>query len=370
MDRQNPFQRHQFFSSGYRKGSRQPSQPSPVRQPTNNPFHREPRAHHRLAYEREQTEVIQYSVAHHSYIELEPIERQRSNDAQFQAGSQRPTYSRQSTTLQASSESLYTVGQEYASERQDINAPMKVQKSSAARAPSSPAGSLYIPTDNEIFGAIYPPLSWVGPVIPRNPIPYPVPRMRDYQNFNDSFHKFIIKGSHPRLIERLNVVAAVDAKTRGYFPDTGLVGIESITRDFCAAEYILFYCDHLVEPIMFKGQGVFAGTFGIMGEDVRTGQWRVRCWIQPSDRISREIQLMAREKLVICDAIVEKTESRARGLDGHMRMQEHEQIWTLIQGWDREMRGKWAESFQAEGGGPRELIGEAYHEFKGQRWEG
>lgn len=380
MDRHNPFQRHQCFSSGYRTGSRQPAQPTPDRQPTNNPFRREARANYRPTYERDQTEDVQYSAAHHPYIELQPIERQRSTDGQFQASPQRPTYSQQSTTLQTPSEHLYAFEQGYALERQVVNTPMMDQQSSAtqapSRAPSSPARSLYIPSDIEIFEATYPPSSWVGPVIPRNPLPYPIPRMRDYQTFNDPFHKFIIKGSRPRLITRLNTVAAVDAKTRGYFPDTGLVGIENITHDFCAAEYYLIYCDHLVEPTLppTTPTRISASTFAIMGEDVRNGQWHIRCWIHPSDRISREIQLLVREKLLVSDRVVRKMESKGRGrglgLDGQMRMQEHEQIWTLIQGWDREMRGKWAERFQIEGGGPTTLIGEACYELKGRRVDG
>lgn len=370
MDRQNPFQRHQYFSPGYQTSPPQVYKPTSDRHPTNNPFNRDPRTNHRPAYERERSEDVQYSAAHHPYIELQPVGRQRSNDAQFQASPQRPTYSRQSTTLHNSTEQFYTADQGYTSEQQDSSTPTMGQQSSTTRGISQappPAGSLYLPTDHEIFEAMYPPSSWVGPVVPRHPIPFPIPRMRDYQNFNDSFHKFIIKGSRPRLIERLNTVAAVDAKTRGYFSDTGLVSTESIAQDFGAAEYILFCCDHLVEPSMFNRQRIFPSTFGVMGEDLRTGQWHVRCWIQPSNRVSREIQLMVREKLVLVDNVVKKDEGpRGRGLDGHMRMQEHEQIWTLIHGWDWEMRTKWSESFRTEGGGPTRLVEEPIYELKGK----
>ncbi|KAE9994596.1 hypothetical protein EG327_006739 [Venturia inaequalis] len=372
MDRQNPFQRHRFFLPEFPTGSRQPAQPIPVHQPPDNPFRQGSRITYRRTYERED---IRYSETHHPSIELQPVHRRRrSNDAQFQASPRRPSDSRQSTTLETSSDRLSAADQGYALERQNIRAPVMGQHRSATRARSrrhsSPARTIYIPTDREIFDAIFPPTSWVGPVMPRNPIPYPIPRMRNYRNFNDAFHKFLIKGSRSRLIERLNTIAAEDSKTRGFFPDTGLVSIESITHDFCAAEYILIYCDHLVEPTLFNGKLVFASTFGIVGKDKRTGQWHVRCWIQPSDRILREIQYMVREKVVVAAGVVPKAEARGGGFSGQMKMQEHEEIWTLIQGWDREMRGKWAERFQAEGGGPTELYGEAYYELKGRRWEG
>lgn len=369
MDRQNPFHRQQLLS-GNQTNFRQPVLPTPDRQPTNNPFNRQaPRTNYRPAYESEPTEDTQYSAAHHPYIELQHIDRRRSNDAQFtaspQPSPQRPTHSRQSTTIQNSTEQYYAGDQGYASPRQYTSTTKMGQQSSATRAPScapSQAPSRTEPhytfSDQGIFEVERPPSSWKGPVIPRNKFPYPIPPMRKYQHFNDVFHKFIIQGSRPRLIERLNAAATVDAKERGYFSDTGLVSIDSIDRDFCAAEYILFYCDHLVEPIMHQRRQVFPSTFGVMGEDMRSGQWRVRCWTQPSERVSREIQLMVREKLVICDNIDKKHEPRGRGLDGRMSMQEHEMIWTLIQGWDREMRAKWSDSFQVEGGGPTKQRGE------------
>ncbi|QDS77418.1 hypothetical protein FKW77_006452 [Venturia effusa] len=361
MDRRNPFHRQPFQASGHHTGLNQPVNPSADRQPTNNPFDRntnnrfdhQPRAHYRPAFECGQNQAVQFSVAHHPYIELQsPINRQGSNDAQFQASPQRPTHSRRSTNFQTPISQYYAGNQGYIPQQQETHAYTMSQQQIPFGRQTSHAESNYLPTDKEIFEAERPPSTWQGPVHPRNPLPFPVPPMRDYQTFNDPFHKFLIRGSRPQLIERLNTIAAADATTRGYFSDTGLVGIDSIDRDFCAAEYILFYCDRLVEPSTFQRQRIFPSTFGIMGEDMRDGRWHVRCWIQPSDRVSREIQLMVRENLVVRLGVVAKqaTTGDRGGLSGRMAMQEHEMIWSLVRGWDREVRRMWFERFQAGGG--------------------
>lgn len=175
--------------------------------------------------------------------------------------------------------------------------------------------------------------------------------MRDYHDFDSPIYKYTINASRPLVIERLKVAATNDAAIRGYFPDTGLVGVDNIERDFDSVQYTLIYTENLVNPIHRTRAAVYPSTFGVMGEDHKTGQWRVCCWIQPSALITREIQIMVKEKKLITDQVIQKHQpdgSRGRGLHDRMSIQEHEMIWSMIHGWDQEMRGMWWDSFQQQ----------------------
>jgi hypothetical protein len=188
------------------------------------------------------------------------------------------------------------------------------------------------------------------PLKPLNPLPYPVPAMRSYQDFNDFIYKYQIHVSRPKVIKRLRTVAASDGPTRGYFPDTGLTGVDQIDRDFDSIHYTLIYTENLVEPIVGPNHSrIYSSTFGVIGQSQNDGQWKVRCWIQPSASVAKEIQLMVKEALLTMGQVVKKYDrSGYKGprLSARMSIQEHESIWNLIHEWDSEMRAMWRDRFQ------------------------
>jgi hypothetical protein len=174
--------------------------------------------------------------------------------------------------------------------------------------------------------------------------------MRSYQDFNNAIYKYQIHVERPKVIERLRTAAASDGPTRGYFPDTGLASVDKIDRDFDSVHYTLIYTENLVDPIVRPDRSrIYASTFGIIGQSQKDGQWKVRCWIQPSSSVAKEIQLMVKEALLTMGQVVKKYDHggyERPGLSARMSIQEHESIWNLIHEWDSETRAMWRDRFQ------------------------
>jgi hypothetical protein len=180
---------------------------------------------------------------------------------------------------------------------------------------------------------------------PRNLLSYPIPELRPYRDFNDDIRMFNIHVTRCKIIQRLHQAATADANTRGYFPDTGLESIENVDKDFDTTNYTLLYAENLVEPIVRGSARIYASTFGILGRGVEDGVWRVRCWIQPSGQIAKELQVMVKEKLLDQGQVVKKVERNVGKVGTRMSIQEHESLWNHIYEWDSRMRAAWRERF-------------------------
>jgi len=180
---------------------------------------------------------------------------------------------------------------------------------------------------------------------PRNLLPYPIPELRPYRDFNDDIRMFNIHVTRCKITQRLRHAATADAHLRGYFPDTGLESIESVDKDFDTTNYTLLYAENLVEPIVRGSARIYASTFGILGQGVENGVWKVRCWIQPSGQIAKELQVMVKEKLLEQGQVVKKVERSGGKVDTRMIIQEHESLWNHIYEWDSRMRAAWRERF-------------------------
>jgi hypothetical protein len=188
-----------------------------------------------------------------------------------------------------------------------------------------------------------PPLS-TRSIKPLGALPYPIPMLRPYRDFNHSIHKYQIHIPRHKVIERLKPAAASNAQERGYYPDTGLVGGLDIDEP---VYYTLIFVENLVGRV---SPGVHTSTFGVLGQE-RHGQWKVRSWIQLSGQVGREIQKMVKETILSLGWVVKNGDREAYGgrrLDAHMGIWEHEAIWNCIQEWDSEMRRMWRSRFEYE----------------------